>query len=102
MVECLLAKEDVASSSLVSRSILRKTDKVFFLCREMGCENELFRELRERAEAGVLLTRNEIPKSKHVDTFKANRSREPRLPLQKKHRRVLFLLNREDRGENSI
>ena len=33
MVECFLAKEDVASSSLVSRSILNKSPRGSFLVR---------------------------------------------------------------------
>ena len=45
VVECLLAKEDVASSSLVSRSILNKELEVllkgFFYCQFMNDKAEL-------------------------------------------------------------
>lgn len=44
-----------------------------------------------RAECGVLLTSDKITQSKHVGTFNANRSRQPRLPLHlKEDREGLF------------
>ena len=45
MVECLLAKEDVASSSLVSRSIKKKVSRPSFLLEDDNTDKNGFFEV---------------------------------------------------------